>query len=55
MHKYTLEKIARHKQMQFFLNGGIKIKMVAFRDFQSLIKEKKNNNHQFCFINLKIE
>jgi len=37
----TLDKITRHNQMQFFLNGGIKIKMVVFRDFQSLIKEKE--------------
>ncbi len=28
------------KQMQFFQNSGIKIKMVAFGNFQSLIKKK---------------
>ncbi len=47
-----LEKITRHmlKQMQFFLNGGIKIKMVAFEDFQSLTKKKII----IIIINLKI-
>jgi nucleoid DNA-binding protein len=46
----TLEKITRHmlKQMQLFLNDGIKIKLVAFGDFQSLIiKRFFFNNHQF--------
>jgi nucleoid DNA-binding protein len=52
----TLEKITRHmlKQMQLFLNDGIKIKLVAFGDFQSLIeKERKNNNDQFKNLNTK--